>query len=94
MENETQLEGTNAAETPVAETMEAISEPEEVHTEATDEVIVKTEASSPLAPTKELEGVEGAQSTMSTPFILAFLFVVFFVLKSFIYTKDDKRHGK
>ena len=31
---------------------------------------------------------------MPTWGILAFLVLCFFVLKSFIYIKDDKRHGK
>lgn len=50
--------------------------------------------SHPIFPGGEFENAEKSQLWMSTPFLLGFLFVVFFVLKSFIYTKDDKRHGK
>lgn len=37
---------------------------------------------------------EGQQMQMSTWTILGVLIVAFFVLKSFIYIKDAKRHGK
>jgi hypothetical protein len=41
-----------------------------------------------------LEKVELNQAVLPTWSIVVFLVVCFFVLKSFIYTKDDKRHGK
>lgn len=100
MENETQ---TSEVETENTSSEQIDSSAEETTTEAMAEETTEVEASetavksvsgSPLEPSKKLEGIELQQSKMSTPFILLFLFVVFFVLKSFIYTKDDKRHGK
>lgn len=40
------------------------------------------------APVKE------NQFALPTWAILVFLFITFFVLKAFIYIKDEKRHGK
>lgn len=100
MENDTQVETEVTTETTneiVEDTAvkESADQQDTTHENmATDQVVIKTEPGSPIAPTKKLEGVELLQNKMSTPFILVFLFVVFFVLKSFIYTKDDKRHGK
>ena len=45
---------------------------------------------SPVKP----QQVEGGQFRMETWWILGGLIVALLILKTFIYTKDDKRHGK
>jgi hypothetical protein len=37
---------------------------------------------------------QDAQSKLPTWSLIVILIVAFFILKSFIYLKDDKRHGK
>jgi hypothetical protein len=49
---------------------------------------------SSIYPNEDYEKVELNQLAMPTWFLLVFLIVCFFILKSFVYTKDDKRHGK
>ena len=41
-----------------------------------------------------LEAIEQSQPSFKTWWIILFLIVALVVLKSFIYIKDDKRHGK
>ena len=41
-----------------------------------------------------LESIEAKQASYETWWIIVFLVVALVVLKSFIYIKDDKRHGK
>jgi hypothetical protein len=35
-----------------------------------------------------------SQSMLPTWFLIVFLFICFYILKKFIYIKDDKRHDK
>ena len=56
-------------------------------------VAVKGEVSS-IFPSAQPEKIEGTQFMMPTWFLMSVLVVCFFLLKSFIYTKDEKRHGK
>jgi len=49
---------------------------------------------SSIFPKGDYEKIEGEQLTIAPWFVLVFLIVVFFILKSFIYTKDEKKHGK
>ncbi len=43
---------------------------------------------------KDVVRTKPSHFTMPTWVLLIFLCVVFYVLKSFIYLKDEKRHGK
>jgi len=45
-------------------------------------------------PGNTLAKVKESHLSIPTWGILIFLFIVFFILKSFIYIKDEKRHGK
>lgn len=47
-----------------------------------------------IFPNGEHEPVKKEYGTLSTMSLILFLFVVFFVLKSFIYIPDEKRKGK
>lgn len=47
-----------------------------------------------IEPARPLERVKKDQLSAPTLGIIIFLVVVFFTLKSFVYTKDPKRHGK
>lgn len=38
--------------------------------------------------------VKGGQFYVRTPWLIGFLILALLVLKTFIYTKDKKRHGK
>lgn len=49
---------------------------------------------SSLKVNAQFEGLQKDQFYMPTWAVLVFLIIVFFVLKSFIYIKDQKRHGK
>ena len=44
--------------------------------------------------TKDVQKIKFDQPTFPVWFAIAFLIVCFFILKSFIYTPDEKRHGK
>lgn len=57
----------------------------------TKEVTVKK---NPIFPGGTYEGVELSQAYMPTWFIIVFLCGCFYILKKFVYTKDEKRHGK
>ncbi len=43
---------------------------------------------------KNVEKIETNQWTMPTYMAIIILFIAFFIVKFFIYIKDDKRHGK
>lgn len=47
-----------------------------------------------ISPTQPLQDVEHGQLMIPTWFIIVFLVIVFVILKKFIYTKDEKKHGK
>ena len=48
-----------------------------------------------IFPNKEIQHVEKSQFKMSSWFgVVPILIVSFFILKGFIYIKDQKRHGK
>ena len=49
---------------------------------------------SSLKVNAQFEGIQKDQFYMPSWAVIVFLIMVFFVLKSFIYIKDDKRHGK
>tara|TARA_R100000656_G_scaffold112679_1_gene84901 strand:- start:168 stop:341 length:174 start_codon:yes stop_codon:yes gene_type:complete len=49
---------------------------------------------STLKVNAQFEGVQQDQFYMPTWALISVLIVGFFVLKSFIYIKDDKRHGR
>lgn len=49
---------------------------------------------SSLKVNAQFEGVQKDQFYLPTWAILVFLIMFFFVLKSFIYIKDGKRHGR
>ena len=49
---------------------------------------------STLKVNAQFEGVQQDQFYMPTWAMISVLIVGFFVLKSFIYIKDDKRHGR
>lgn len=49
---------------------------------------------SSIFPNGEYEPVKKDYATLPTSVIIVFLCLIFFVLKSFIYTPDDKRKGK
>lgn len=49
---------------------------------------------SSLKVNAQFEGLQKDQFYMPTWAVLVFLIIIFFVLKSFIYIKDQKRHGK
>jgi hypothetical protein len=45
-------------------------------------------------PNDEIQFISYDTIKVDTMYLVGFLFVVMFVLKKFIYTKDPKRHGK
>lgn len=49
---------------------------------------------SSLKVNAQFEGLQKDQFYMPTWGLIVTLFIAFFVLKSFIYIKDQKRHGK
>jgi hypothetical protein len=49
---------------------------------------------SSLKVNAQFEGVQKDQFFMPTWALIITLIIVFFILKSFIYIKDDKRHGR
>ena len=52
------------------------------------------EIPSSIFPGDQPEKVEETQLVVPTWGLIVILFICFFVLKSFIYTSDEKRHGK
>ncbi|MFG1500610.1 hypothetical protein ABMA70_10430 [Halobacteriovorax sp. XZX-3] len=53
-----------------------------------------TNTTTQQVPTKEPLPVKDGQFTAKTSWIIGFLIVGLLILKTFIYTKDKKRHGK
>lgn len=47
-----------------------------------------------IFPDDQVQLIQTDQARVPTWSVVLFLFVFFFVLKSFIYIKDKKRHGK
>lgn len=96
-----ELEAVNPAATVEETTVDdsPVSETESTVQEVTEAPVLRKEfredgiRTSSIFPSAK-EAVELKQNKMSTPFLLIFLVLVFFILKSFIYKKDDKRHGK
>ncbi|MFG1484363.1 hypothetical protein ABMA79_14570 [Halobacteriovorax sp. HFRX-2_2] len=53
-----------------------------------------TNTTTQQVPSKEPLPVKDGQFTAKTSWIIGFLIVGLLILKTFIYTKDKKRHGK
>ncbi|MBL7665608.1 MAG: hypothetical protein JNM93_10785 [Bacteriovoracaceae bacterium] len=67
----------------------------EENTQATNtEAETTKEIPSSVFPKGDVEAVNKKQLMMNTWVLLGGLMVLFFLLKTFIYIKDDKRHGK
>lgn len=54
----------------------------------------KTVTTKKVDPTKDVKGFTDNQPSYPTWVVIVGLIVAFIVLKTFIYIKDDKRHGK
>jgi len=54
----------------------------------------KTVTTKKIDPSKDVKGFTDGQASYPTWAVLVGLIVAFIVLKTFIYIKDDKRHGK
>lgn len=64
------------------------------HSDHKVDEITKTVEYHPIFPGNKYEKATKSSLSFPTFGILVFLVVVFFVLKKFIYLKDDKRHSK
>ncbi len=47
-----------------------------------------------IFPDETIEHISKDYAKMDTWLLLVFLFLIFFLLKKFIYIPDEKRHGK
>ncbi|MCB9094510.1 MAG: hypothetical protein H6621_05520 [Halobacteriovoraceae bacterium] len=70
-----------------------IQKPDE-HKDTTLLTEVKEGPYHPIFPNSDFQQVQSGQFRLPSWALMSVLIVAFFVLKKFIYIKDDKRHGK